>query len=193
MADEIAEPMAVYEIEHRAVPSLSCSDQLAVSVWQRLKKLESAYSARGRSLTDLGSLDSLCERMVAAIPAPSLWDDLLGPFYGPGQIAKLLGGVSRQAVADRRGRGTLLGLKTADGVWVYPKFQLGLDNEILPGLPAVLKTLLDSKVDDWTLAGWLVSPLETLGGSSPIQWLERREDPEIPLLLAHDAALRFRQ
>ena len=195
---EVAEPRAVYETGSEMVCPLSVSDEsvsdeLTVSVWHRLKKLEAAYAARGRSLTDLGSLNTLCERMVAAIPSPSLWDDLLGPFYGPGQVTRLLGDISRQAVADRRRRGTLLGLKTADGVWVYPTFQFGSDLEILHGLPAVLKVLADSKVDHWTLAGWLASPLEALGGLSPIQWLERREDLETLLVLAKDAALRFQQ
>lgn len=67
----------------------------------------------GRSLEELGSPEELAERMVATVPEPSPWGEL-GPFYSTRKVAKLLGGVSRQAIADRRKRGTLLGLRTAD-------------------------------------------------------------------------------
>jgi len=70
---------------------------------------------------------------------------------------------------------------------------IGSNNEILTGLPTVLKILATSEVDDWTLAGWLVSPLEDLGGLSPILWLKRREDLEILFVLARDASMRFLQ
>jgi hypothetical protein len=62
------------------------------------------------------------------IPTPSQWNCLVGPFYTSAEVAWLLGGVSRQALADRRQRRTILATKTADGVFVYPTFQFGADN-----------------------------------------------------------------
>ena len=130
---------------------------------QELNRLEARYAGRGRSLAELGPPQDLAERMVSTLPSPSPWDDLLGPFYGAGQIRSVLGNVSRQAVAERRQRHTLLGLKTADGQWVYPLFQFDRHNEVIQGLPELLQLLAASGVDDWSLAGWLMSPLRSLG------------------------------
>ena len=38
-------------------------------------------AAQGRALGDLGDLDELAERMVAALPAQHPYDEPLGPFY----------------------------------------------------------------------------------------------------------------
>ena len=117
------------------------------------------------------------------------WDDALGPFCGTGQVAKILGGVSRQAIADRRERRTLLGLKTAEGVMVYPTFQFDDRNQVLPGLAEILQAFRSSAVDDWTLAAWLVAPSKVLHGQSVIEWLRAGEDMEIVLKLARKFAL----
>lgn len=158
-----------------------------------LKFLAKAYAAAGRSLAELGSADEVADRMVAILPAPSGWNAAVGPFYGAGQIGKVLGGISRQAVADRRSRRTLLALRTADGPWVYPTFQFDEHHEVVPGLPAVIQILAESGVDDWTLAGWLVSPMRSLGGSTPVAWLRAGNDLERLQALARDAARRFAQ
>ena len=129
--------------------------------------------------------------MVGVVPAPSRWDDLLGPFYTTAKVAEILGGVSRQAIADRRERHTLLALKTADGTLVYPTFQFDEHNKILAGLPEVLQCFCGSGVVDWSLAGWLVSKLHPLDGRSPVDWLRLGRDLEPVLRLAHAAARRF--
>jgi hypothetical protein len=129
--------------------------------------------------------------MVGAIPEPSRWDDLLGPYYTTAKVSQILGGVSRQAVADRRERRTLLGLKTADGVLVYPAFQFDEKNEVLAGLPEVLQAFRGSGADDWTLAGWLRSPSRALEGHSPVEWLASGGDPEAAFRIARGAARRF--
>ncbi|MFQ5518024.1 MAG: hypothetical protein ACE5E8_10690 [Acidimicrobiia bacterium] len=59
---------------------------------------------------------------MVTLPLPS-WDSLLGPFYTASGVARLLGGVSRQAIADRRRRNTLLGLQTTGGTWLHPAVQ----------------------------------------------------------------------
>src|SRR5258706_15970942 len=122
--------------------------------------------------------------MLEIVPIPSGWDDLRGPFYGTGQVAKILGGVSGQAIADRRERRTLLGLKTADGVMVYPTFQFDDRNQVLPGLAEILQAFRGSAVDDWTLAGWLVAPSKDLRDKPVIEWLRAGKDREVVLALA---------
>jgi hypothetical protein len=155
--------------------------------------LEERFSSaeQGQSLERLGQPEEVARRMLATIPAPSRWDDVLGPFYNGNQVAKILGGISRQAVADRRERRTLLGLKTTDGIVVYPTFQFNSRNEVLTGLPEILQCFRGNGVDDWTLAGWLVSPLALLGGRSVLEAVRNGEDPKPLLALARDAARRF--
>lgn len=133
-------------------------DEITQHVRQGLEERLSSYSEQGRPLEGLGSPQELARRMLALVPMPSRWDERLGPFYGTGQVAKMLGGVSRQAVADRRERRTLFGLKTADGVVVYPTFQFDERNHVLPGLAEVLQSFRGDDAEDWTFAGWLVSP-----------------------------------
>lgn len=183
---EIAETAGRYHVEPAPFP-----EQVAWLVGVHLNELESSYAERGRSLADLASPQELAERMVAIVPRPSRWDDFLGPFYGPAQVAEILGGISRQAVAERRQRHTLLGLKTADGHWVYPVFQFDERNSVRAGLPDLLQTLAASGVDDWSLAGWLVSPLRSLDGRTPIEWLRQRRDLATLLEVGRDAARRF--
>lgn len=163
------------------------------SLREALAERLAAYSRAGHSLAELGRADELAERMLAAVPSPSRWDDLLGPFHDTRGVTRLLGGVSRQAVADRRERRTLLGLKTADGVLVYPAFQFDEHNEVLPGLAAVLQCFDPEAADDWTLAGWLVAKQQALDGETVIEWLRGGGDPDRAVALARDAARRFAQ
>jgi hypothetical protein len=165
------------------------TDRLREALGERL----AAYSRAGHSLAELGLAEELAQRMLAAVPAPSRWDDLLGPFYDTRGVTRLLGGVSRQAVADRRERRTLLGLKTADGVLVYPAFQFDERGEVISGLAAVLQCFDREAADDWTVGGWLVSKHRGLDGESVVEWLRGGGDPARAEILARDAARRFAQ
>lgn len=159
-----------------------------------LEERLSAYAEQGRSLKEIGPARELARRMLEAVPVPSRWDEVLGPFYSTSQVTKLFGGISRQALDDRRKRHTILGLKTADGVLVYPSFQFDEQSRVLRGLPEVLQCFRQvSDADDWTLAGWLVSPLRPLGGESVVQWLRHDKDIQPVLALARDTARRMSQ
>ncbi|HXU30576.1 MAG TPA: hypothetical protein VN851_08380 [Thermoanaerobaculia bacterium] len=166
-------------------------DQVTTRLRRGLEVRISDYAEHGRSFNELGSADELAARMLQAVPAVSRWNDVLGPFYGTPQVAKMCGGISRQALADRRERRTILGLKTADGVVVYPAFQFDAKNQILRGMPEVLQSFRGIDVDDWTIAGWLVSPSRVLEGRSVVEWLRQGRDLEPAVTLARDAARRF--
>jgi hypothetical protein len=165
--------------------------RVSALVFEQLSELEARFAAQGRPLDEVASARELAERMLATVPSPSRWDEVLGPFYTTAQVAGLLGGISRQAVMDRCRRRTLLGLKTADGVWVYPLFQFDEANRVLPGLAPVLQCFDPADVDEWTLASWLVSPLASLGERSAIDWLREGRDLEPALAQARGAARRF--
>jgi hypothetical protein len=166
-------------------------DRINQLVREGLEERFTSFADGGHSLEGIGQPEDVARRMLATIPAPSRWDDLLGPFYSGSQVAKILGEISRQAVADRRERRTLLGLKTADGVIVYPTFQFNHRNEVLTGLPEILQCFRAGGVDDWTLAGWLVSSMTALGGRSVVEAIRDGEDRKLLLALARDAARRF--
>ncbi len=188
---EIAETAAVYDSGWSgSVPEMSV--KVASLVFEGLEDLEQRYSDLGRSLADIGGAKQLARQMLATLPTPSPWGEL-GSFYSSARVARLLGDISRQAVADRRGRGTLLGLQTADRKWVYPAFQFDERNQVLDGLSELLKTLRASGIDDWSLASWLSSPMRSLEGKSPIEWLRRGEDRATLRGVASDAARRFSQ
>ena len=166
-------------------------DEITDRVRHGLEERLTQLVEHGRSLAEIGAPAELAERMLAAVPAPSRWDDLLGPFYTTSEVSRRLGGISRQALADRRERRTILALKTADGVLVYPAFQFGEGNQVIGGLAEALQSFRGAEVDDWTVAAWLVGRSRSLGGRSPIDWLREGRDPATVLALARDAARRL--
>ncbi len=172
-------------------PEDAFAESVSRHVAAELRKRAKALRDRGRSIADLGTPAEVAKQMLAAVPDPSPWSEALGPFYRTPQVRSLLGGVSRQALEDRMRRHTLLGLRTADGVIVYPRFQFDERHAVLAGLAEVLRVLRASGVDDWTLAGWLVARRDGLEGHSPVEWLRGGRDVETLLGAARDAAARF--
>ncbi len=136
------------------------SDQVSAELTRRVDALR----AQGQDAEALGDADSLAARMLAAVPEPSPWAEL-GPFYSTAGIARVLGGISRQAVEERRRRRTILALRTADDVWVYPAFQLDDRNRVVRGLADVLARFRPATADDeWMVAAFVAAPQPDLGG-----------------------------
>jgi hypothetical protein len=168
-------------------------ESVAKHVRRALAGLAESYAEKGRSLEDLGTAEEIAKRMLATVPVPSDWDELVGPFYSSSKVAQLLGNVSRQAIAERRERHTLLGLRTADGSYVYPAFQFDAHNEVLPGLALVLQCFDPNDVDEWTVAGWLVALQRSLSGRSVIEALTSGDEREKTVALARAQAARYAQ
>ena len=181
----------------RPVPDVDRIDDLVDELTRRLRdglrRRLAEHARQGHSLDEIGSTEEIASRMLDVLPESSHWNEVLGPFYTTRQVANLLGGASRQALADRRKRGTLLGLKTTDGVLVYPAFQFDEKRRVVSGLSEVLRCFCDVDVDDWTIAGWLVSSLDALEGHSAVGWLRQGGQLEPVLDLARDTARRFAQ
>jgi hypothetical protein len=136
------------------------SDQVSAELTRRVDALR----AQGQDAEALGDADSLAARMLAAVPEPSPWAEL-GPFYSTAGIARVLGGISRQAVEERRRRRTIVALRTADDVWVYPAFQLDDRNRVVRGLADVLARFRPATADDeWMVAAFVAAPQPDLGG-----------------------------
>jgi hypothetical protein len=166
-------------------------DAVMEQLKHNLERTRRAYRGQNRNISELGSPEALARRMAATIPLPSPWDEALGPFYGTGQVRRLLGGITRQAVDDRVRRRRLLALRTADGRYVYPTFQFDPQGRVLSGLSQVLRTFSKDAVDGWTLAGWLRARQRQLSGSNVVDWLKSGGDEELVLGLAREAAERF--
>ncbi len=103
-----------------------------------------------------------------------------GPFWsGPAVCRKL--GLAGQAALDGRRRGrTLLGVRTCDGVDVYPIWQFrrrGQTVDIRPEVARVLGIL--GGRDGWAVAVLLNTPAPELGGATPLGWVRAGGDADV--------------
>jgi hypothetical protein len=163
------------------------SAQVSAELARRVEVLR----AQGHGPDALGDADSLAARMLAAVPQPSPWAEL-GPFYSTAGIARVLGGVSRQAVEERRRRRTILALRTADDVWVYPAFQLDGRNRVVGGLAEVLARFRPATADDeWMVAAFVAAPQPDLGGRTIVGHLADGGDLADVVALADERAERW--
>jgi hypothetical protein len=163
------------------------SSRVAEELARRVETLQ----RNGHEAADLGDPDELADRMLAAVPAPSPWRDL-GPFYSTSGLARVLGGVSRQAIEERRRRRTILALRTADEVWVYPAFQLDERNRVVAGLTQVLDRFHPETPDDeWMVAAFIAAPQPGLDGRSIAEHLRQGGGLAPVLALADERARRW--
>ena len=142
-------------------------DAVHDAVEARLREVES----RGADVAELGDPRELAERMAATLPvAAHPFDVELGPFYDTTGLSRWWG-VSRQALADRVRRGTLLACRTADGHLVYPAFQFARDGAVRPGIAEAVAVFARAGVDGWTAAVWLTTPSTAFDGDSAVDHL----------------------
>lgn len=144
--------------------------ELLRSVERRLEQRATELAVQGRSLRSLGDLDELAARMVAALPSVHPYDTAFGPFYDTTGLASWLA-VTRQALADRVRRGTLLACRTAEGHLLYPVLQFGRNAEVRPGVVDAVGILGRAGADGWTIATWLTTPSPVFSGQSAVDHL----------------------
>ena len=145
------------------------ADALADAVRQRVVTRLDELQAQGRS-PDLGDLDELADRMLAAVPTVHPLDQPLGPFYDTTGLVAWLG-ISRQALFDRVRRGTVLAGRTADGHLVYPSLQFGRAGQVRPGVQEAVGAFTRRGVDGWTVGAWLTTPSPVFEGHSAVDYL----------------------
>lgn len=137
-----------------------------------ISHVRTALDQKVSLLIDLGERlptpEEMAEVMTAALPdaaAPHPYAQL-GPFYSSSGVTRLLRIPSKQALDDRRKRGTVLGAKTAEGTWVYPSFQFDIKkHQVRRPLVPVLSALKDAP--RWGAALWLSTPHPDLGDQLP--------------------------
>jgi hypothetical protein len=166
-------------------------DRVSSRVSEELARRVDTLRRNGHKAADLGDPDELAARMLATVPAPSPWREL-GLFYTTSGLARVLGGVSRQAIEERRRRRTVLALRTADGAWVYPAFQLDGRNRVVPGLADVLERFrAETPDEEWMVAAFVAAPQPGLGDRSIVEHLRAGGDPAQALALADERASRW--
>jgi len=154
------------------------------------RAVEFATSAMERGVDPTAGLELLAGRIADTIPTTAAWDEAIGPFYTSRQARRLLGDISRQALNERTQRRSILRVRTADGIDLYPAFQFDRGG-LVRSLPEVLRLFPERIVDGWTLAGWLRAKHGALGDSTVIDWLRDGREPEPVLDLARRAAARY--
>lgn len=103
--------------------------------------------------------------------------EMLGPYYDTSGLRRRLG-VTRQALAGRVQRNTLLGVEADDGSILYPVWQFDRDMKVLAGLSAILQELHRVAIDGFSKAVWLATPQEELSNKSSAEWLASSGDTE---------------
>jgi hypothetical protein len=166
-------------------------ERVSAEISARLSRVVDDLRSQGQAPEALGDPDVLAARMIGVVPQPSPWAEL-GPFYSTTGIARVLGGITRQAVEERRRRRTILALRTADGVWVYPAFQLDDRNRVVRGVADVLVRFSpQTSDDDWMVASFLAAPQRAFGGSTIVDHLRTGGDLADALALANERAERW--
>lgn len=143
----------------------------------------------GHAAASWGPAEQVAARMLATIPTTHPWDAQIGPFYDTSAVVRLLG-VSKQAVADRVQRRTLLAAHTAQGRIVYPTWQFA-GQRVIPAVSRILARFRTSPVDGWAIAAWFTTPAVMLDHTSPIDWLTGGGDGTPVQVLADDMAARW--
>ena len=130
-------------------------DALTEAVRTRVEQRAAELAAQGRRL-DLGDVEAIADRMVAALPTVHPLDQPLGPFYDTAGLVAWLG-ISRQALFDRVRRGTVLACRTADGHLLYPSLQFGRNGAVRPGVQEAVGAFVRKGADGWSIGAWLTT------------------------------------
>lgn len=110
---------------------------------------------------------------------PSRWAERLGPVYVTGQLQRLLPGaratpITDEAVRDRRRAGRLIGIRTADGRWVWPAWQFEVSGGRLVPSAVVLElwALLPWRsANALELVAWMTGRRADLDGATPLHYV----------------------
>lgn len=124
----------------------------------------------------------LADAMIAIIPDAAVEHPYtrMGPFYSSKGVSRLLRIRTKQALSDRRERGTVLAAQTQDATWVYPAFQFDAKRgRVRPELVPVLAALRGAP--RWGAALFLTTPNPELDGQAPERAAVERGDDVVLL------------
>lgn len=115
-------------------------------------------------------------RAALLVQSATAWREHLGELVDVQGVMRVLGVSTRQAVYDLVARNRLLGLRRDGGSMVFPVFQFDpATGRAYRVIGEVLGAFVGSGVDAYTVATWLATGQDELGGAAPVSLLA---DPE---------------
>jgi hypothetical protein len=132
-------------------------------------ELEEHLAALLKSGASLPEPAELAASMTAALPDAQVDHPYaaFGPYYSSRGVMRVLRIDTKQALDDRRRRGTILGAKTSDGAWVYPAFQFDVrKHHVRSELTDVLAALKGAP--RWGALLWFTTSHPDLDNKSPL-------------------------
>jgi len=124
-----------------------------------------------RGELELDEPDRAGRRGALLVAAAGVWARHLDGLLDAEQTRGLLGVSSRQAVHDLVRRGRLLRVRNSAGRALYPANQFDEHGRPFAVVGDLIETFQNADVSSWTIASFLSSPQELLGGQTPRRWL----------------------
>lgn len=146
--------------------------------------IEARFSEAEDAGVDVGlfaDTAGIARAMVAALPTTTVQDQQVGPFYDTAGLTTWLG-VSKQAIAKRVTKRTLIGCQLASGTWVYPTWQFTEDAVVDKRLSQVWQHLRN-RTDAWTAVLWMCSPCQHLENTTAVQYLAEGGNDQLDTVL----------
>lgn len=157
-----------------------------------LAQLRAAQLSVGMQRADAVKIgNDAAEAAVSALA----WSDAVGERYDTSQVCRMLS-VTRQALAQRQQKGSLIGLPGNRTTW-YPAWQFDVRarriRSVVPDIVAAFREHLDP-CSSAVIAAWATNPqLEDLAGSTPADWIRQGRDEHMVVTAAGRAAEHFAQ
>lgn len=118
-----------------------------------------------------GDAAEVGRRAALLVGGATAWREHLGELLDLRQVMDVLGVTTRQAVYDLVARHRLLGLPRQGGGMAFPAFQFSADSGRPYDVVSSVLREFTSAVDPYTVATWLATTQEDLGGRSPMSLL----------------------
>ena len=123
------------------------------------------------------------------------WSDAVGERYDTSQVCRMLS-VTRQALAQRQQKGSLIGLPGNRTTWC-PAWQFDVRTRrirsVVPDVVAAFREHLDP-CSSAVIAAWATNPQpEDLAGSTPADWIRQGRNEQMVVTAAGRAAEYFAQ
>ena len=134
------------------------------------------------------------EAAEAAVSALA-WSEAVGERYDTSQVCRMLS-VTRQALAQRQRKGSLIGLPGNRTTW-YPAWQFDVrarrSRGVVPDVVAAFREHLNP-CSSAVIAAWATNPQpEDLAGSTPADWIRQGRDEHMVVTAAGRAAEHLAQ
>ncbi len=111
-------------------------------------------------------------RAALLVQSATSWREHLGEMLDVKGVMRLLAVSTRQAVYDLVSRHRLLALRRDGGSMAFPVFQFDpATGRAFRAIGDVLAAFADSGVDGYTVATWLATGQDELGGATPVSLL----------------------